>query len=131
MQAHSPSRDTALGWFILSLIFLTTCFVLLHEGNACHRLGRTVCFTRGSILSRSNAEDGCRRDQCSVLATPPSFRLLQQHVRGDSLCASGVPGPPWLESLKDETKNELIFLPQFKICNKKSRLLCVLNCATL
>lgn len=39
-----PSRDTVMGWFILSQLLPTTYFVMLHEGNACHRLGRTVLF---------------------------------------------------------------------------------------
>lgn len=34
------------------------------------------------------------------------------------LCASA--GPPWLESLKDEIENELIFFPQLKIGYKVS-----------
>lgn len=100
--------------------------------------GELWCFTRGSTLSRSNAEDGRRLEQCSMLATPPSFTVLlwgdllssrsmapevTGHPRTDSTQASADTlcfGPPWLESLKDETENELILFPQLKICNKVS-----------
>lgn len=52
MQAQPPGRDTVMGWFILSQPLPTTCFVMLHEGNACHRLGRTRGVLHVSILNK-------------------------------------------------------------------------------